>query len=96
MQKRVSYDDLERAIERLNTTARLLQIAPFELDHGPAGQVRLVDSKRRAVLGASTGLGTASIPKRELLQRIEDMTTGMEIAYLAARSQIEQSQGAAA
>ena len=85
MKKRTTYDDLARMLDRINTAAKVCGIPAYQIDHGPEGRVRLVDSKGRGVLGASTGLGMASIPKRELLQRMGDYLDGIETAYLATR-----------
>lgn len=86
MAKRVRFEDLALQLARINQAASLCHLKPFMLDAGPEGKWRLVDSKGRGVLGASTGLGMASIPKRELLQRMEDFLLGLETAYLALRS----------
>lgn len=85
MTRRTTYEDLTRQLDRINQAANLCHLKPYSLDSGPEGRVRLVDSKGRGVLGASTGLGMASIPKRELLQRMEDFLLGLETAYLALR-----------
>lgn len=86
MTRRITFADLALQLDRLNTAARLARLPEYQLDSGPEGKFRLVDAKGRSVLGASTGLGTASIPKRELLQRMEDFTQGVESAYLASRA----------
>ena len=86
MKKRTTFADLAVQLDRLNTAGRLARLPEYRLDAGPEGRFRLVDSKGRGVLGASTGLGTTSIPKRDLLQRMEDFTQGIESAYLASRS----------
>lgn len=85
MTKRTTFEDLAVALDRLNTAGRLARLPEYQLQAGSEGRFRLVDSKGRGVLGASTGLGTASISKRDLLQRIEDFTQGIETAYLASR-----------
>ena len=85
MKKRTTYEDLQAQLDRLNTAGRLARLPEYRLDSGSEGKFRLVDAKGRGVLGASTGLGTASIPKRDLLQRMEDFTHGIEAAYLASR-----------
>lgn len=86
MTRRTTFEDLALQLARINQAASLCHLKPFMLDSGPGGKWRLVDSKGRGVLGASTGLGMASIPKRELLQRMEDFLLGLETAYLALRS----------
>lgn len=86
MKKRTTLEDLQAQLDRLNTAGRLARLPEYRLDAGYEGRFKLVDSKGRGVLGASTGLGTGSIPKRDLLQRMEDFTFGIEVAYLANRS----------
>jgi len=86
MTKRTTYEDLQAQLDRLNTAGRLARLPEYRLESGYEGRFKLVDVKGRGVLGASTGLGTASIPKRELLQRMEDFTHGIEAVYLASRS----------
>ncbi|TXH51132.1 MAG: hypothetical protein E6Q97_19055 [Desulfurellales bacterium] len=85
MAKRVTYEDLQRGLDRINQAAELCGLKPYALDSGPEGRMRLVDHKGRGVIGASTGLGMASLPKRELFQRMSDFLEGMETAYLALR-----------
>ena len=88
MTRRTTYEDLQAQLDRLNIAGRLARLPEYRLESGPEGRFKLVDSKGHGVLGASTGLGTASIPKRDLLQRMEDFTHGIEAAYLASRSTI--------
>ena len=86
MTRRTTYEDLTRQLDRINQAANLCNLKPYSLDPGPEGRWRLVDSKGHGVLGVSTGLGMVSIPKRELLQRMDDFLLGLETAYLALRS----------
>jgi hypothetical protein len=83
MARRIKFEDLALQLDRLNTAAKVAALPQYQLDAGYEGRFRLVDHKGRGVLGASTGLGLASIPKRELLQRMEDFTLGIELACLA-------------
>lgn len=85
MAKRTTYEDLHQQLDRINQAAKLCGMKPYALDSGPEGRMRLVDHKGRGVIGASTGLGMASLPKRELFQRMSDFLEGMETAYLALR-----------
>lgn len=86
MAKRTTYEDLHQQLDRINQAAKLCGMKPYALDSGPEGRMRLVDHKGRGVIGVSTGLGMASLPKRELFQRMSDFLEGMETAYLAMRS----------
>lgn len=86
MTRRTAYEDLHVQLDRINRAAKLCGLKPYALESGPEGRMRLVDSKGRGVIGASTGFGMASIPKRELLRRMSDFLEGMETAYLALRS----------
>lgn len=86
MVKRTTYEDLHQQLDRINQAAKLCGMKPYVLDSGPEGRMRLVDHKGRGVIGASTGLGMSSLPKRELLQRMSDFLEGMETAYLALRA----------
>jgi hypothetical protein len=83
MTRRTTFEDLAQALDRLNTASKVAALPQYQLEAGYEGRFKLVDHKGRSVLGASTGLGTGSIPKRELLQRMEDFTLGIELAYLS-------------
>jgi hypothetical protein len=83
MIRRTTYADLVTQLDRLNTASKVATLPQYQLDAGPQGKYRLVDHKGRGILGADTGLGIAAIPKGELLQRMEDFTLGIELAYLA-------------
>jgi len=83
MTRRTTFEDLTLQLDRLNTAAKVAALPQYQLDAGSEGRFKLVDHKGRGVIGASTGLELASIPKRELLQRMEDFTLGIELACLA-------------
>lgn len=72
---------LEQLLIVINARADRLGMHEFEIDDGPQGRVRLVDHKGRGVLGCDTGLGMASVSKRELHDRMQ--------GFLAALEQVE-------
>lgn len=83
MTRRTTYADLVVRLDRLNTAAKVATLPQYQLDAGSEGRFRLVDHKGRGVLGVDTGYGIVSVPKRELLQQMEDFTLGIELACLA-------------
>ena len=84
MIRRTTYADLVAQLDRLNTASKVATLPQYQLDAGLQGRYRLVDHKGRGILGDAIGsTGIEAIPKGELLQRMEDFTLGIELAYLA-------------
>lgn len=85
MSNRITYDDLMKMLDHLNMAASLCGIKPYRIESGPEGRVRLEDHRGHGVIGAASGLGMASISKRDLYIRMSDFLEGMQTAYLALR-----------